>query len=269
MPMGRTQQAGRRTRQELKALMIEAGQELFADIEPTMGFENLTYKRVFEHLLASRGDKVTIGSVHERIWPRLRDYQLDVLAAVLRSVPEQAFDVSSSGVLEWFETADLVSPAGRRYAAQNVTRLFGNLAWGDGRPLHAHEATAYDARFRTWILGDDHPEASQIRDLVTESRAASHRLYLDSMRLLMAAIDLRERSHVRGLGTDLVAIIGNGVTVGLLTDTLPQARAPHLLPTGRGGEDEVWHVAAIAMWAGVQSLLELGGDGLTDDERRL
>ncbi len=249
--------------------MIEAGCEVFNDLEPTMGFENLTYKSVFEHLLTTRGEKVTMGSVHERIWPGVREFQLDVLTAVLQNVPEQAFDMSASGVLEWFEQADLVTPAGRRYASQNVTRLFGNLAWGDGRPLHALEATSYDARFRTWTLPADHPGIDDIRDLVRTNREASHRLYLQSMQLLMDAITLRERSHVRGVGTDLVAIIGNGITVGLLTDTIEQARTPLQLPTGPNGELETWQAVAVAMWATVQGLLELDGDDLTDDERRL
>lgn len=113
----------RRSRSELRELMLAGGKAVLLDTKHTIGFEDVTYARVFDHVQSSTGQTITRGSVHERIWNSQREFQLDVLAAIVSETPEQLFDVANSGALEAMATADLSTAAGRRYATRNVVRL--------------------------------------------------------------------------------------------------------------------------------------------------
>ena len=259
----------RRTRAELRDMMLTAGKEVLFQIEPTLGFEQLTYSTVFEHLSAEYDQKVTIGSVHERIWKSQRDFQLAVIADALRDplpvAPDDALDRAAAVIIE----ADLSTPAARRYALQSAVRL-SSYHWND--PTHPRAIDlAHTVRFRLWALGPDHPEAEGFTEAITDIRTRSTEGYADVVRMLMKFVGVRVRPQAGDADevVQMVALLGNATTVGLQTDVLELSRHSRFIPSGPNGELEEWFPDSIALWANVQSMFELEDDGLTDDERRL
>ena len=78
-------------REELRERLLAAGVELLREQGPRGGVEHVTLGAVFERVEARTGQRVTKGSVYERIWDSQRHYQLDVLAETLRTaVPTPA-----------------------------------------------------------------------------------------------------------------------------------------------------------------------------------
>ncbi len=259
----------RRTRAELRAMMLSAGKNVLFEIEPTLGFEQLTYTAVFEHLHEHQGQKVTIGSVHERIWPSQRDFQLDVIAQALQGAIPTVHDAAFTRAAELITSLDLSTPEARRYAIQSSIR-HGSYH------LNPHAVTAETdfaatVRFRLWALGPDNPEAVGFAETIAAIRAASTYEYTQMIRLLMQLIGLRVRTNAGDPDEviESVAILGNATMLGLTTDVLPQSQRARLIPSGPNQELEEWHPDAIALWSNIRAMFELDGDGLTNDERRL
>ncbi|MBV8462367.1 MAG: hypothetical protein JO368_03680, partial [Acidimicrobiales bacterium] len=79
---GRRAGTPRRSREELRELLVNAGVELLIDEGLGSGAGHLTFKRVFEWLEQNAGVRVTNASVIGRIWDNQSDYQTDVLVAI-------------------------------------------------------------------------------------------------------------------------------------------------------------------------------------------
>lgn len=259
----------RRSRSELREMMLSAGTEVLFEIQPTLGFEHLTYTAVFQHLLRHRGQKVTIGSVHERIWPSQRDFQLDVIAAALQQPISRIHDAAFTRAASLITKLDLTTPQARRYAAQSSVR-HGSFHLNPDASTPATELASI-IRLRLWPLDDGHPEAEGFVEAISAIRTVSTAEYVEVIRLLMKLVGLRVRADAGDADevVESIAILGNATMVGLRTDVLPQAQRTRLIPSGPNGELEAWYPDAIALWSNVRAMLELDGDDLTDDERRL
>jgi len=259
----------RRSRSELRDLMLEGGKALLLNSKPTIGFEELTYARVFGHIKQTRGHTITRGSVHERIWNSQRDFQLDVVESIVSQTPHQIFEVVQSGAVEALASADLTTPAGRRYTAQNVVRLAQNHSWKLNDELTSAESVALAVRFRLAELDPDDPEALVVADHIFRQRQVSTNLYTELFLSLMDALGLRFKD---GLGADpaaLLAVLGNAITIALSSDPLPTAQDLRRLPTGPNQELEEWTSSALGVWFIVKSMLELDDDTIDESERLL
>lgn len=259
----------RRTRAELRQMMLDAGKEVLFEIKPTLGFEQLTYSAVFEHLLEHHDQKVTIGSVHERIWSSQRDFQLEVVASALKDPLPRAPNTAMERSAEIIAERDLSTPLGRRQALKSAVRVSSYLVTRTPSPQAVD--LAHTVRFRLWALGPDHPEAEGFTEAINEIRAESTTGYTEVVHLIMDVIGLRVRADAGDPAEAVrsIALLGNAATIGIRTDVLDESRTTRALPTGPNGELEDWYPDALALWHAVRCTLELDGDDLTDDERRL
>ena len=265
MPEKRT----RRTRAELREMMLTAGKDVLFTIEPTLGFEQLTYSTVFQHLETEYDQKVTIGSVHERIWKNQRDFQLAVIADALRDPLAVAPDDALERAADVITNTDISTPAARRYALQSAVRL-SSYHWN--APTHAREIDlAHIVRFRLWALGPDHSEAEGFTEAITDIRTRSIEGYANVVRMIMKFVGVRVRPQAGDTDevVHTIALLGNATMVGLQTDVLELSETSRLIPSGPNGELEEWFPDSIALWAYVQAMFELEDEGLTNDERRL
>ena len=250
-------------------MMLEAGRDVLSLLEPTLGFEGLTYSTVFAHLLEEHNQKVTIGSVHERLWKSQRDFQLDVVASALTDPVSGTVGLATAAAMRVVENADLTTPAGRRYATQSVTRV---AAPSNINPVTPPSTKLIQAvRLRLWATGPDHPEAEGFFDTISKIREESTTAHAALTRAMMDIIGLRVRPEAGDPDQALrdIALLANAASIGVQTDVLGEARSERFLPTGPNGEIERWRPDGIAMWAIVQANLELDGDDLTAAERRL
>jgi hypothetical protein len=72
--------ARRRSRAELRELVMTAALDLLRTEGLGAVPMTLTYQRVFDHLEATTGVRVTRASVHERIWESQEAFRAEVLA---------------------------------------------------------------------------------------------------------------------------------------------------------------------------------------------
>ena len=105
----------RRSRSEIRALMMEAGQAILVEQGLGVGAQDLTFKRVFDRVAATHGIRLTNASVIRRAWENQAEFQDDVLLSV--AVAGDAGDesaVAAGELLPLLASADLTSLEGRR-----------------------------------------------------------------------------------------------------------------------------------------------------------
>ncbi len=68
----------RRSRNEIERLVVDAAVDLVQAEGVGIGLEGITYTRVFRHLEATTGQRVTRASVHERVWSDQAAFQAAV-----------------------------------------------------------------------------------------------------------------------------------------------------------------------------------------------
>ena len=250
-------------------MMLDAGREVLLTIEPTLGFEQLTYSTVFDYLQKHHGQRVTIGSVHERIWKSQRDFQLEVVRLILQQPVTPATDLAMVRAAEAIGKINLDSPEGRKYALRTAVRL--NSPHFFDLPMAEEIKIAHMVRFQLWAAGADHPEAADFLEAITKIREDATAAYSAIARTIVDIIGLRLRPGVGEFDEviETIAILGNAVAIGLQTDVLPQSQQPRRLPTGPNGELEDWYHDSIALWSTVSAMFELDGDDLTLEQRRL
>ena len=119
----------RRSRDELRALLIDAGRAILDEEGLGVGAGALTFKRVFEHVEATTGVRLTNASVIRRVWENQEEYQLDVLLAVASTADAAGELVATSEVLvPLLAEFDLASPAGRLWSLAELARVGGEAS---------------------------------------------------------------------------------------------------------------------------------------------
>lgn len=75
----------RRSSEELRDLMIEAGCELVRQRGLAFDPPSLTYATVFDHVEATQGIRLHRSQVHDRIWPSQDAYRVEVVVSTIRN----------------------------------------------------------------------------------------------------------------------------------------------------------------------------------------
>ncbi len=126
--------SSRRTRQELKQLVLSAGVELLLQGDLELKAELLGYTAVFAHIKETRGVVVNRSSIHNRFWASNEAFHLDVVtAALLRT------DDPDPAVTRVLATAPPVSHEDgslhRRQTAFDAIRTLGHAMAGLSQSL--------------------------------------------------------------------------------------------------------------------------------------
>lgn len=100
----------RRPRAELEELMIQGGVEVLQEHGVETQFSSVSYAKVFEHVERTKGVRITYGSVHERIWNSLQEYQLAVIERA--GLWDQGSEDGDHGWGDWLQTTVALSSAG-------------------------------------------------------------------------------------------------------------------------------------------------------------
>ena len=237
--------------------MLDAGVEVLHEAALDFSLDALGYKAVFDHLEDTKGVRVTYGSVHERIWASQRDFQLEVLTAAAEKLSEENVDAFASPALAVVEELPLATPAERRYAAQELTRVAMNHTWEQDTPSNKLFRTLRYLCAGVSVGIED----SQLIDVVAGLRHKAIEGYEQVVLALIEVIGLRARAPLTiPQAAHELAQSTSAVTTGLDVDTAAMAREPMQLETGRDGETQSWHPLAWATWMLTRGLLELDGD---------
>jgi hypothetical protein len=246
----------RRTRQELRALLLDAGIAVLRRDGLGTGAEHLTFKRVFDRVASTSGIRVTNASVIGRIWENQAEFQSDVLASVATDEVTEQEHAALVGTAEVAASIDRSTVEGRRAGLREVMRVAAetNLLAG--------------TTSRSWasVIG--------VWALVSGSRgpATNERIY-QVMRGSYEGIEVRSNATTEAL----LAFLGLRVRPPLRVDQFtrscialvegcalrdraePGGRGIER-PTGPGGAMQSWTVLGIAMEALVDEFFELDPD---------
>ncbi len=265
--------AVRRTREDLKNLILDAAAEVVERDGLGVMSSTITYKQVFDHLEQVHGIRVTRGSVHERIWDSQHEFQLEVLrraarwdartstqrtVEVLREIHERG---TIEGWSEWEVLTEMARIGGEfNYRAADEDDLY--FAWTG---LTLALAQAIDA---------DSEEYAALGRAVTESYDALTDDFVTIFRSIFDDLDLRIRLDLFEspemamlVFTKLTTALSEGVSLRRRFD---EAELPDLgLATGPDGSIQVWHPFSVGMLALLRLFVETGSDRSDLDGRVL
>lgn len=264
----------RRSREELRALVVDAGCQVLLSLEPTLAFEQLTYGAVFGHLHESQGIRVTHASVHERIWPNQKAFQLEVLKTTLDRLPGESEIRFLEPLQLAVAQADLSSTEGRRRAAQEFVRIGQNSNWDavaldDSNSLRIYHMLRVS--LATFGDAEPDPDRQELFDLMARLRTESLESYMTLMKGMCEVLCLRPRPIFgdREVAFVQLARAANATAIGFVLDELGPRDEMLLLPSGPDGELEEWRPASIAVWNLLRGGFELADEGLEPHQRRL
>lgn len=253
-------QPKRRSREELRELVLEAALDLIRleglGAEPT----TISYQRVFEHLEATTGVRVTRASVHERIWDSQDHFQHEVLlrASQSRSGIPQTADIALS-VLEGTDGL----PPEERVAEMTRQAAPANLAVAQS-----------DSLFYSWVgmtmsMAKDPHLSGTTREELAETAASLYdgfkKQTVELLRSIGAEIGMRPRRDLfpdQTDGFELIAQLGIAISEGVSVRTrFDESELPEVaLKTGPDGEEQTWTAFAAGYWALLNTFLEVDPD---------
>ncbi|MEZ5247382.1 MAG: hypothetical protein R2707_20005 [Acidimicrobiales bacterium] len=250
----------RRTRNETRELVVGAALELVREhglgVEPT----SITYQRVFDHLEATTGVRITRASVHERLWASQEEFQVDVLLRVSRM--ETGLGAAADVAAESLAATSSLPPEVRM-------RELARLA-----PTAVLEIAAADPLFYSWVgftlsLAKDSATEPSTRQKLAQRTAAEYSETevkgAEFVRLLATAIGVAPRRDLfrdADEGYLFIARVGltlaEGATIRMRFDgsELPDIE----LKTGLDGEEQTWTAFAAGYWALLNTFLEIDPD---------
>lgn len=265
-------------RRELAELLLNAGYEILVAEGMGLGASELTFKRVLDHIEQTEGRKINPGSVYDRLWIDVADYQADVLA--------MAADNSQQRSQEWHDTeeaidgvlaaADTTTESGRAQFIKEIARVAGkrnadSIASSNHWPLW----TAVWAMYTLDNGRTTGPGSESIRAGLRDSYEATTSHYRNQYEALMTLGQIAPRSDAIPEVDDAVLVFTrllNALAEGVaLRRRYEEAETTGFnLPTGPQAEDEEWDLFGIGAWAIVRGLFahSESGDFLTSHQPR-
>jgi hypothetical protein len=113
----------RRSREDLKELVLSAGVEVLERDGLGLSIGSLTYAKVFAFIQETYGITVSRASVHERIWDSRDEFRNAVLARAMAYSSSPVLDPVTLSMNEVIETLELETQDGRERALRNLLRL--------------------------------------------------------------------------------------------------------------------------------------------------
>ena len=246
-----TVQPARRSREELRASLVEEGREIVFTEGLEAGASNLTFKRVFDQMEAKTGIRITNASVIKRIWENQADFQAEVLVSVARDEARRARG-SGQRVMTMLAGLDMTTPESRMVALREVCRVEGNAS-----SAAIDESTNWSLWLSVVAManGTAQPEVrARIKAALAEGYLAVTRFWSDNFIVLSSLLGLRIR-HPLTMDQFSAAAIAYAEGCAL-RQLISNDVAMTTRPTGPNGEDQEWSPYAIGMEAFVHQFLE-------------
>ncbi len=249
-------QTPRRTREDLRQLLVEAGTEIVWEEGLAAGAEHVTFKRAFEHLEERRGIRVTHASVIGRIWENQEEFQRDVLTMMAELEVLDADDVFAAS-LPGLDELDRSTAEARWRATAELCRtecgaMFDSIL----------RSPTWSRWMAIWALAVVDSGSSRKKPIVEallrgEIRATDR--YEESYAAAMQVLGLRMREPftVRQLALSVVAF-GQGCALRAGVDKTTSHGIDRA--TGPEGAEQPWTMFAIGVEALIQQFIEIDPD---------
>ena len=249
--------APRRSRDELRALLLTTGVELLQERGLAGGAPHITLNEVFAALAERRGERVTPASVYKRIWDTQADYQLDLLISAAAFYPDGEEQPTLDAARAVLQDADRSTPDGRQAALREICRVAGDV---HVRVLEA--SRAWQIWVGVWALTVSTPSRDDDRVLGPallaghEKATAALRAVLDE---LIAALGFRMQAP---LCVDQLALAIGALAEGMaLRDRFATVARTRTVPGQRDGLASTdWTLFGVAVDALMTRFLEADPD---------
>ncbi|MBV8462366.1 MAG: hypothetical protein JO368_03675 [Acidimicrobiales bacterium] len=251
-----TRRPARRTRQELRRLLIEAGTELLWEEGLAAGAEHLTFKRVFDRLERTDGVRVTHASVIGRIWDNQEEYQTEVLTSLAqRDIPD--VDAAVGAALTDLGELDTSTPEARWRAAMEICRIAGAATLTS--LAHSRMWPRWMGIWALAMVDAGSPRKQPIVEALLQAEESAEDYYEARYSLAMEALGLRIRAPftIRQFVTSIDAY-AEGCALRAGVDPTTSDRI--VRPTGPDGGEQDWNLFAVGLEALVQQFVEVDPD---------
>jgi len=242
----------RQSRDELRVLLLQAGQSILVEEGLGTVADALNFKRAFDRIEADTGIRLSNASVIGRVWDSLADYQTDVLVQLARDTSRSNVPQVAGLVADTLDGRDLSTVDARAAALSEICRVVGE-ALGD--------ALRSSASWSVWINLWAMATASKLPD--------RHQRVLATLMESYDAINDQGEEAFSGL----MSILGYRLRVPLtvpqflnaagalsegcsLRDRVDSKMLGIARPTGPAGEEQLWTVHGIGLHALVLEFFE-------------
>jgi len=256
-PVRKITRGPRRSSEQIRALLVDAGLKIVAEDGLANGAEHLTFKRVFDYLEQSEQIRLTHASVIRRVFDSQEDYQTAVLKVIATRGAEDLTTAATSIVQEIILQADLSTPELRRACLTEVVRVAGNTA---------SEVLRTSPMWKAWIgvwalsaSGNKSTASEEVKGALSETYDQIDRSAIDfySQALLIFGMRMKPGISIHSLAVAASSLI-EGCSLRDLVD--PDKVAPVELPTGPKGAMQAWSLQSVVLLALVDSLIEFDPD---------
>jgi hypothetical protein len=121
--------SGRRTREDLKELVLNAGVEVLERDGLGLSIGSLTYAKVFAYIQENYGITVSRASVHERIWESRDEFRNAVVARAMAYSSTEVLEPVTENLNELLGGLELSTRDGRDQAVRDLLRHALSLNW--------------------------------------------------------------------------------------------------------------------------------------------
>jgi len=233
----------RRTREELRDLILEAGRDVLLSEGLGSGAEHLTFKRVLAHVEATQGIRVTNASVIRRIWDNQNEFQLEVIRSIVNAQGDIEVAATSSAFDAAMATMDLTTPEMRRASLAELIRV--------SCAGYIESASTSDAAIQmalaTYISANLHTSAGS--SLIEPFQSVNNRLTLEYMELYEAGLNLVGWRIKPGLSLEdaaaTISALAEGVLMRMVAEPGVLATIHQVRPMD--GATVEWSLLAIGM----------------------
>jgi len=242
----------RRTRNELRTLLLAEGRAIIEEEGLRTESSNLSFKRIFDRIEERTGERITNASVIRRVWENQSEFQTDVLVSIAHDDTRAEIGGTIAALEELLASLDLSTAASRDRAVVDVCRVGGN----------AFTTVITDSsNWPLWIsvvalaAGSTVPEQRRrIKDALTESYDSASGFWNETLGTLAASFGLRFRPHYE------LAQFVMAVTAYSEGCAMRQRTTDHVeyvtRPTGPDGTDQEWSLFAVGLEGLVHQFLE-------------
>ena len=255
-PSVTTRRQPRRSKEDLRSLLLEAAQAILREEGLGVGTDALTFKRVFDRVEKDTGLRLTNASVIRRIWENQADYHTDVLVDIAADDGREDVDRTIDALGPVLGSIDLSTPE-RRFAAMSELCRVGGAA--NIRALR--ESRDWSLWIGVWALataGESTDQRKRIQLALLEGYESVTELYEQTYLALFELLGLRIRPPftIRHF-TVAVGALAEGCTLRNRVDAEMEGI---VLPSGPDGDDQEWTVFGIGLEALARRFLELDPD---------
>jgi hypothetical protein len=242
----------RRSRDELRTLLLGEGRAILHAEGLESGSSNLTFKRVFDRVEDRTGERITNASVIRRVWENQAEFQADVLVAIAHDDTRPEIGSTVGAIAGVLGDLDLSTPASRERSLGRLLLVAGNT--------HA-AAVADSTNWPLWInvvamvaSTADVAQRKRVQEALAESYASASGFWFDTVGALVATFGLRVRPGF-GLAQFVTAVTAYSEGCSLRQRTTGHTEMIDR-PTGPGGELQPWSLFAVGLEALVHQFLE-------------